>query len=79
MYFMDTCSLLPVAIVMAQFFMIVHFSGSYEFVRNANNYSCWCLPTLGNVLPLAISTDSVSIQNILSLHHTYKYIHCLSM
>ena len=50
---------LPVVTVAAIFTMIV-VSSNYILVTEANDCSCWCLPTLGNVLPLAISVDNVS-------------------
>lgn len=79
---------LPAVIVAAIFTMIILCS-NYILVKNANDCSCWCLPTLGNVLPLGISVDNVStkptiqgvarlcvhlISNSIHLQSTAKYI-----
>ena len=64
---------LPVATVAAIFTMIVLCS-NYILVKDANDCSCWCLPTLGNVLPLAISVDNVSTKPITERVAIYMYV-----
>ena len=54
-----TCRVLPAALVVSVFGVVVICS-NYKLVKDTNDCSCWCLPTLGNVLPLAIAVDSVS-------------------
>ena len=54
-----TCRALPFILV-TSVFVIMLFSSNHMLVTEASTCSCWCLPTLGNVLPLAISVDSVS-------------------
>lgn len=54
-----TCRALPFILV-TSIFAIMLFSSDNMPVTETSACSCWCLPTLGNVLPLAISVDSVS-------------------
>ena len=53
------CRALPIILV-TSIFVIMLICSNYMLVTETSTCSCWCLPTLGNVLPLAISVDNVS-------------------
>lgn len=51
------CRLLPVVIVMLPFTLVVEGTGLLDIVDDC---SCWCPPTLGNIMPYANRGDNVS-------------------
>ena len=68
------CRALPIILVMS-IFVIILICSNYMLVTETSTCSCWCLPTLGNVLPLAISVDIVSlfVSNIALSHSKQQY------
>lgn len=74
LYELPTCRLTPIIMVMVLFGIL---SGDYNLVSNANACSCYCLPAIGNIIPLVTPRDEVTkFLHVILCYRLFKLISC---
>ena len=58
--------LLPMVLVMLLFAVVVTDT---DLLQDVNNCSCWCRPSLGNIIPSAKGRDPVSYRKFTFSHN----------